>query len=281
MKTDKLYVCIGIKMKLAILLAAFSLPISCSFDTTSGLKVVGGTEDYTSHPAVVFLLIEKQDLTYGACTGTFISNTKVLTAAHCVEFKNGEKARSVAIYKHAQNIGKDPSGEFLAKTSSFSIFPGYDGNKIVENSYKDIAILNLSGDVDVPATMEIGEREPAQETRITLIGYGKTDIKSQQSNPQLKRHKASNSNFLVEGGMLYLFTDEVGMTTGGVSNGDSGGPAILNGKIVGVASYIHHDSLRKDKIVVANKELSERNPLASAYVSTSHPEVIRFIKDNL
>lgn len=129
--------------------------------------------------------------------------------------------------------------------------------------------------------MEISGSEPAQETPITLIGYGKTDIKSRQSNPQLKRHKANNSSFLVEGGMLYLFTHEVGMTTGGVSNGDSGGPAIVNGKIVGVASYIRHDSLRKDEIVVANKELSKRNPLASAYVSTSHPEVTRFIQDNL
>lgn len=136
MKTDTLYVSMGIKIKLAILLAALLSPISCSFDTTSGLKVVGGTEDYTSHPAVVFLLIEKQDLTLGACTGTFISGTKVLTAAHCVEDQYGEKARSVAIYKHAQNIGKDPSGEFLAKTSSFSIFPGYMGLKSLKMATK-------------------------------------------------------------------------------------------------------------------------------------------------
>ncbi len=68
------------KIVIAVLGIAFAAAL-----TSSALAIVGGSPDGTAHPEVGELLAPQpySDGTWGTCSGTLISSTVFLTAAHC------------------------------------------------------------------------------------------------------------------------------------------------------------------------------------------------------
>lgn len=273
----------NLKAKLAIVSLLFALGISCRTGDSTDLKIVGGTEDNTSYPSVVLLLINKGGI-LTKCTGTFISKKRILTAAHCVVGKENIKASEIKVFKSAQGLKLDGTDKPLAQTKIFTIFPGFKLNESKEKiKHKDIAVLKLSNEVNMPI-MALESKPPKAGSKIDLIGYGNTDVINPKSNEKMKRHKASNNirEIAPDSSVISIASSTVSATTGGVGLGDSGGPAIQGGKIIGVASYISHISLLpNNKAKTGNSMVNKTDPLISVYTSTSHPAVKKFIQQNL
>ena len=270
-----------LKAKLALVSLLFALGISCRTEESTNLKIVGGKEDDTSYPAVVYLLINKGGI-LSNCTGTFISKTRILTAAHCVVDKSNKKDAEIKVFRSAKNLKNDATDKPLAKTKSFAVFSGYNRTEsIAKVGHKDVAVLKLTNEVNI-ATMAVETNPPKAGSKVDMIGYGNTDFKDSKSNLKRNRHIASNNIGVIapDNSLIGISSSTVSMTTGGVGLGDSGGPAIQGGKIIGIVSYISHISLAT-RSKTGNDLVSKTNPLTSWYVSTSHPEVKKFIEQNL
>lgn len=159
------------------------------------LKVTNGqtTSDY---PEVVQL-----DLDGGAlCTGTFVSDTTLLTAAHCL--KGGVAVGGVKALKVFRN--PKYGGQVDAWDTGVALFPPGTGKK----------------------TASLLGRSPRQGEAVTIVGFGLNDMiaKTGAGTKRLGRNKIA----AVEQGMVFFD----GAATAGEGNGegssaalgDSGGP---------------------------------------------------------
>ncbi len=190
--------------------------------------ITHGSVDTTDHPEVGALIGEKpeSDGTWSYCTGTLISPTVFLTAAHCGS--KGQKTARVSFASHYQ------SGAKL-----------YTGRYVPDSRYKgeayDLAVVVFSEPVTgiTPAKLptlglldQLKADDSLKTARFTPVGYGSVD-------PTKKRH-----------GWRYHYTDTRSQTSisfkrlgsrwldlapdssrgeGGTCYGDSGGPNYLGG----------------------------------------------------
>ena len=197
-------------------------------------------------------LIDGSGFTF--CTGTLVTPTHVITAAHCFEDQDGralglnevavgsnslfalpvpaqQRHRSSRLIKHPQYaqgpISFEPSG--IGQDNDIGVI-------VLADAVRDQAVTPV-----LPAN-RINELA-ARQTQITVSGYGVTD----ENNPANDR-----SGTLHIGETPYLDRSDFEMLAGGnglvdTCNGDSGGPAYvtLGGQryLVGVTSRAAHDSV--------------------------------------
>ncbi|WP_394835562.1 trypsin-like serine protease [Pendulispora rubella] len=181
-------------------------------------EIIGGTLD-NGDPSVVYIVMDGK---YG-CSGSVISSTVVLTAAHCLagfssfEVRTGTKA------------GSSPTSKLAVK--EVHAHPSYDPNGAADQKY-DIGVIVLSNATSL-SPLTIGRTaltNSAVGKDVRLVGYGWNDGVS-KSGGGVKREitvavkELKSDDFSV---------GEYGRTS---CHGDSGGPAFLDGKIVGVTSY--------------------------------------------
>lgn len=161
----------------------------------------------------------------GGCTATFISDTRLLTAAHCVDAPVG-----------TIRVGAGADGKtVLGNAHWVSVFPTYDSVKIRENgltdrfdSFNDIAIIGfdkpLSGAANgavkavplAPASLAI-----EQDFEVTLAGYGAQGLADTQERML---------HSIVESARPSKWSEEVFMVKlvdKGACPGDSGGPLFV------------------------------------------------------
>lgn len=196
-------------------------------------RIVGGdTASINDYPAIVAV---NQANGSNWCGGTLLAANKVLTAAHCVD---GKRTSFFSINGGSANRTGGPN---KSTVKSIWMAPNYNGNTF-QNDY---AILTLNTNFSGPvATLETDPSVYAAGTNATVLGWGTTA--SGSSNYQSKLRKVdvpivSDSACTGSYGTGY---DKTAMVCAGLPEGgkdscqaDSGGPLVIDGRLVGVVSW--------------------------------------------
>lgn len=229
-------------------LAVLSLGVACGSaqEQDSNTKITNGIVIPASeHPAVVAL-----DLigyySSGKCTGTFINDSQVLTAAHCVQNKN---------YVRTVIDGR------TVDATKYTIHPDYSWLPNPEKSSADIAIVEFPAGTS-SNFIPLASDAPLAGDQIRIVGYGNTKVHNTidytispwggfystgltTSGGDGQKRLGMNSLDRRENGEL-VFVGEFETQAGregvnsGAAQGDSGGPMLVavdgTWNLVGVTS---------------------------------------------
>jgi hypothetical protein len=233
--------------------------------------ITGGSPDGNAHPNVGVLVFYESDGGRYRCTGTLISPTVVLTAAHCTADTVGKILVSFdsTIAKQAPSgfpVAADPTKGYTGNET----LPGgyFVGTGSAHPQYSDFTDLDNWNDAGVVVLTKSPGIAPAalaptnyldafaqpklNHTLFTVVGYG-TEVRKPDSGPQkpqpmsypLIRRVTTSPGQKLTAQILQLNgnpNDTRG--GGGTCFGDSGGPVFLNNFIVAVTSYSYTDNCR-------------------------------------
>lgn len=158
------------------------------------------------------------------CTGTLISPTHVLTAAHCLEGVGNAQATF------------EVNGETF-QSSSVTIHPDYNPNDF--GAGNDVAIIELNRPVNGVQPMDINRTRPQVGTMLTLVGFGEggTSTGGYDPNDTGKQVGQTELEVVTDEHISWNFDSHDEANT---APGDSGGPAFINSNgqllIAGVTS---------------------------------------------
>jgi hypothetical protein len=156
-----------------------------AFEKVTGLgRVVGGVEVNSSeYPGVVgiqTLFVAEDDQWYiNTCTGTVLSPTRVLTAAHCSVALGGFTHTEVIAGRN--NLETQDAG-FVARVAAAWTHQGYNLEDQLDDPtlppVDDVTVLTLKDAlpaVYTPVTLAAqGAADPAGDTAAKIVGYGVT-----------------------------------------------------------------------------------------------------------
>ncbi|MEU4168386.1 trypsin-like serine protease [Streptomyces sp. NPDC026665] len=242
-------------------------------------KIIGGTTTTISTApwmAQLWYYDEARGIGF-FCGGSVVAPTKILTAAHCVKGydwnANGAVVTGTAQLASGSTL---PSGATVSAPLRQWNHPSYNSTTI-DN---DIAIITLANAVSakpIPMTTSGDTASYASGTKGTLYGWGRTSSTSQDISETLKTAtlpinsdttcKNTYGTDFVAGHMVCAGTKATGSDTGTTTacNGDSGGPLIVGGRIVGVVSWGVEDCVAAGAYSVFSK--------VSTYVGAAYPRV--------
>ncbi|MEV4111246.1 trypsin-like serine protease [Nonomuraea sp. NPDC049695] len=207
------------------LIAAASL----AFSATPAVAITNGSADGGTHPEVGALVAKKQyeDGTWTYCTGTLISPTVFLTAAHC----GGHKLKTARVTFASQYKPGTPvyTGRYIAD-------PRYNG----KSSNHDMAVVVFKTPIPgiTPAQLptaglldQLKANKSLKSAGFTPVGYGSLLPVKKGRHQQFKytdaRHQATISFKGLSRRWLDLSLSAKG--DGSTCFGDSGGPNFLGG----------------------------------------------------
>lgn len=238
---------------------------------TPAAAVTGGEPDGNGHPNVGLILFYSADGRF-RCTATLVSPTVLLTAGHCTDGTVGKTLvdfRSVVALQPPTGypVAANPAAGYTQAEIEAAGFlsgtarthPDYSNFTDVNNWY-DVGVIVLDRPVTgiAPALLapldylDFFSQPTLNKTIFTSVGYG-TEVRQPASGPQkpvpesypLIRRVAYQPGQKLTDQILQLngnINDTRG--TGGTCFGDSGGPTILDGYVVGVTSYTYTQNCR-------------------------------------
>jgi hypothetical protein len=215
-----------------------------------GAKVVGGAAASDGEfPFAAFVAWDAGNDYWYQCTGTVVSPTVILTAAHCVTDTDG---LSVPTYKFVvvtgrTNIGTDGEGQ-ISNVSEVRVDPGWRYGHFTD----DVATLVLAAPVSAPAVRlasfadmtTVGVGSKAQTLGWGLTSDGQFTLQEQMMTATVDMQSESTcwqaSPWYRPGSMLCTDTPGHGV---GPCHGDSGGPLVTQAATgewveVGIADFI-------------------------------------------
>ena len=211
-------------------LSMFAVLLSCQVEGTSalddervdtdGAPIINGSPDTTSK-AVVWLYDENSG---SSCTGTIIKvdgdTGFVLTAAHCnnMDFV-------VVANDYNDCFGNGPGCEAVFQVAQQIYHPSYNNNDPGQGY--DFSLIRFTGATGWPYVIPAAQNPDGLSlgVDVEIVGYGQTE----SGNNSLRRHKTTP---LVDLNLFFLAHQAT------VCFGDSGGPAIYDGQVVGVSSFV-------------------------------------------
>jgi hypothetical protein len=222
----------------------------------SALKINGGESCEGGAPTVAAVISVSKDGREEICTGTLISQTSILTAAHCVEGRPKEIV--VAVPGHTR------------KASQYFIHPGYRSIRYGSSFglINDLAIIKFSEPIPVgPAPILVSKGAPASGEEVVAYGFG-VDEQGQSFVGRFNSGdvplKATYLIFSgVNSGLLY---ETVSSGSGNTCKGDSGGPIVArnaNGQwgIIAVTSFSPLVSFERPCIPTQGGTLAVQSPV--------------------
>ncbi|KAH8386752.1 hypothetical protein KR093_002387 [Drosophila rubida] len=195
-------------------------------------RILGGEEAANdATPYAVSLRVDNAHVC-GAC---IISETKLLTAAHCL-YRDSKLRISGRVGSPNQYAG----GQVVA-IASYAIHPDYQK---LENNLAVITLKTpLQWTTRIQAIELLGpdEAQPAEGAAVSVVGWGTTA----DGVAAFKIHKI-NLTLATDAVCLDAYSDHdaskdfclAHKLKEGTCNGDGGGPAIYNGKLLGVCNFV-------------------------------------------
>jgi hypothetical protein len=250
----------GARRRLRVLAAFGAIAVAGALAPAAGAIVRGTTQVSAATTApVAFIEIDTPTGTY-SCSGTLISPTVVMTAAHCVyeESKQGNllgiaKPSDVSVHVGSSNV-LDPALGTAAGVVAVLPQPHYrwDGGR----HFHDVALLALDRPMpEAPATL--AEQVPTAGEPLLIAGYGQIST-TDRTGPSVLREALIDAADPASCKLVSEHFDPSWLFCGAASTdpaqpggtacyGDSGGPAFApentaaNVVVEGVMSYVSRD----------------------------------------
>gem|GEM_PF-4205719 len=256
------------KMLLAsvVSLSFFIATAGCkSTGSRNGLKVVGGTKDESSFPATVALAaVNANDDLLIYCTGTFVRDDLLVTAAHCTAAPGTAKFVLFGKAPHWQGQGQRPS------TSLYTVHPDFS---IEEPSPRptDVAFLHLPrGTATADMIANIAVEEDWSDLPVTMVGYGGSEPSWKWDLLGVRRIGKNQVAGFWYGGpyrMIKVTTEQPvnPSDNAAINEGDSGGPLYNNrGELVGTGQ--------------SGRFLEDKGHWDTRFIDLQVPSIARYVK---